>query len=148
MADDSESGSTEHDLSSAESGGMKARLTSDGKGAAVPLSPQEAAEMRGESDEWDERLADLLDQEASFLNERFQEVLATGTTTIRSSGGAWTATLERSRWRDGWLIGEGTLTDGRRYSSRTRVSRKSSGDQLQRAITLQLGIGMMSLMES
>jgi hypothetical protein len=145
MADDSEFGST--DLPSAEPGGMKAPMTSDGKAAAVPLTPEEAFEMRRESDEWDQRLADLLDKEAGSLNDRFQEVLATGTTTIRSSGGTWTATLERSRWRDGWLISQGTCSDGRRCSGRTRISRKSSGDQLQRAITLQLGIGMMTLME-
>lgn len=145
MANDPDS--VEQGLPSVEPRRMKVRLTSDGKAEPVPLTDEEAAEMRRESDAWDERLADLLAQEASYLNERFQEVLATGTTTIRSSGGTWTATLERSRWRDGWLISEGTRTDGRRSSGQTRIARKSSGDQLQRAITLQLGIGMMSLRE-
>jgi hypothetical protein len=146
MTDNPDLGGTDH-IPPAEPGGMKARMTNDGKSAAVPLSPEEAAEMRRESDEWDERLGELLDQQATFLDERFQELLTTGTTTIRSSDGEWTAILERSRWRDGWLISEGTRIDGQRSSGRTRISRKSSGDQLQRAITLQLGIGMMTLAE-
>jgi hypothetical protein len=148
MADDSESGGAEHDFPSAEPGGMKARMTSDGKAAAVPLTPEEAGEMRRRSDEWDERLADLLTQEANYLDERFLEVLATGTTTIRSPEGTWTATLQRSRWRDGWLISEVAHPGGGRGSGRTRISRKYDRDQLRSAITLQIAIGMLLLRET
>lgn len=125
--------------------GMKAPFTSDGSGEPVPLTEEEAAEMRRESDAWDARLAEFLTKEESYLNERFLEVLATGATTMLSSGGTWTATLQRPRWRDGWLISDGIRSDGSRCFGRTRISRRSKGDHLRRSITLQLGIGMLTL---
>ena len=50
---------------------MKAPFTSDGSGEPVPLTEEEAAEMRRESDAWDARLAEFLNEEESYLNERF-----------------------------------------------------------------------------
>jgi hypothetical protein len=65
---------------------MKARFTADGRAESVPLTPEEAAEMRRESDEFDRLVGDLLVEEAGYLNDRFPELLQTGTTTLRSSG--------------------------------------------------------------
>ena len=126
---------------------MKVPFTADGKALPVPLTPEEADEMRRESDEWDQRLADLLTHEASYLDDRFSELLATGTTTIRSSEGTWTAILQRSRLSDGWLITKGTGLGGRGSSGRTRIGRKSTTEQLKSAITLQLAMGLMWLRE-
>jgi len=97
--------------------------------------------------EWDERLGALLTNEASYLHDRFLEVVATGTTTIRQQDGIWTATFQPSRWRDGWLSSEGTRPDGQGTSGRTRIARKSTREQLESAITLDIGIGMLWLRE-
>lgn len=127
---------------------MKVPLTHDGSGVPVPLTAEEATEMRRESDEWDKRLADLLATEASYLNERFLEVQATGTTTMRSPVATWTATLQQSKWRDGWLVTKGARLDGRSGTSGgTRIGRKYKGEQLKRAVTLQLASGMLWLRE-
>src|ERR1700677_3139119 len=89
MSHGSKSGDMDWDSPSGQLGGMKARFTSDGTDVPVPLTPEEAVEMRRESDEWDQRLAELLTQESGYLNERFLEVEATGKTTMRFSNGEW-----------------------------------------------------------
>jgi hypothetical protein len=146
MSDGPRTSDKEPDPRSVERGGMKAQFTRDGKSVPVPLTPEEAAEMRRESEEWDQRLSDLLTQESGYLSERFLEVQAMGKTTMRSSNGEWTATLQRSIGRDGWLITEGSRPDGA-SSGKTRIGRKTAGRQLESAITLQLGIGLLWLRE-
>jgi len=104
--------------------------------------------MRRESDEFDRLVADLLVEEAGYLNDRFQELLQTGTTTLRSSGGNWTGNPQRSWWRDGWLTSEGTRSDGQESSGRARIARSNSDDQLKSAITSQLAVGLAWLQEA
>jgi hypothetical protein len=129
-----------------EPGGFKVPLTSDGKGIPVPLSPEEAIEMRRESDEHDAIVVELMRSEVGTLHDHCQELLTTGSTTIREPNGHWTASLKRSRWRDGWLISEGRR-DGGSCSGRLRVSRKGSHEYVDAAITLALASGVAWLRE-
>jgi hypothetical protein len=127
--------------------GMKVPFTADGNGVPVPLSTEELEASRRESDQWDERLGDVLTHDAAYLKQRFEEVLATGTTTLRTDEGRWTATLERTRSSDGWLLTEGVCLDGRGSSGGTRIGLKLTSEQLESAVTLQIAMGLMWLRE-
>jgi hypothetical protein len=127
---------------------MKAPLTRDGNAPAVPLWAEEAAELRRESDEFDQMVADALSDDADYLRGRYLELLTTGTTTIEASGSTWSATLQRSWWRDGWLVSEWGRPGGTSGSGRTRVSRKCTDSQLEAAVTLQLAVGLALLRDT
>ena len=124
---------------------MRAPLTREGDAPAVPLTPEEAADMRRESDEFDHLVADALSDDADYLHERYRELLTTGATTIQMSGGTWSANLQRPRWRDWWLLSEWVRPGGPSGTGRTRVSRKCTEHQLESAITLQLAVGLALL---
>lgn len=125
---------------------MKARLTSDGSGVPLPMTGDEETEMRQQSEEWDERLNDLLTEEAQYLQERAQDVLTTGSAIIRLPEGTWNATLDKG---DGWVITEGIRFDGQGSASgRTRIDPNGSAELLESVIVLELGIGMMWLREA
>jgi len=131
-----------------EPGGMKAPLTREGNAPSVPLTPDEAAEMRRESDKFDQIVADALSHDADYLHERYVELLKTGSTRIQASGGTWSASLQRSRWRDGWLLSEWRRPGGSSGSGQARVSRRYSESQLESSITLQLAVGLAQLRDS
>ena len=59
---------------------MKVPFTSDGSGVPVFLNSEEAAEIRRQSDEWDWRLGQFMDDEAGFLRQRYLELRGIGTT--------------------------------------------------------------------
>lgn len=129
-----------------EPGGFTVPHTSDGQGVPVPLSEEAAAEIRRQSDEHDASIGQLLHDEATTLHELCQEILTTGSTTIREPNGNWTATLKRSRWRDGWLVSEGHR-DGGSCSGRLRIPRRSSHDHVEASITLDLANALAWLRE-
>lgn len=128
-------------------GGMKATFTSDGRSTQRPLTEEEAAELYRQGEAWEKAVADVLTHEASLLNEHCDELLANGTTTIVEPNGQVTATLRRSRWRDGWLATEGHMRDGNTFSGGHRIARKTTEDYVRRVAMHQLADGVRALRE-
>jgi hypothetical protein len=130
-----------------EPGGMKVPLTPDGSGIPAPLTPEEAAEARRQSDEWERELFQLMDDEAAFLHERYVELRDTGTTTIREPSGFWTATLQRSDSDDWSLVSEGERLDHRETWGTRPISRTRDAGSLEKAINLTTAQGLLWLRE-
>jgi hypothetical protein len=112
------------------------------------LTPDEEAEMERSGDEYDAFVARLMDEEAEFLHERFQELMATGSTTITEATGTWTATLRRPRWHNGALVDEGQRP-GRKMSGFHPLPREDlkDADRLEADFTRRIAIGLAFLRE-
>ncbi len=127
--------------------GWKVPATSDGRGVPVPLTPEEAADMRRRSDESRAAIEQVLRDESALLGGRFAEVLANGSATVLEPTGTFTVTLHRPRWRDGVLLSEGARRDGRGTRGRLRIPRKPDSEYLEDAVTLTLAKGVAWLRE-
>ena len=94
-------GGVEQGRATDEPGGMKAPLTREGNAPSVPLTPDEAAEMRRESDKFDQIVADALSHDADYLHERYVELLKTDSTRISGFRGYMErkpSTVSLARW--------------------------------------------------